>query len=77
MVATSLVRPEIVDDFGGDVSRAADLDPPTAAEDRYDRVHRVLRRYDEYLGEPEHLSKHMSVAGNHCWRISLSPEQMP
>ncbi len=38
---------------GGDVSHLADLPPPVAGEPRYERVHRVLRRYDEHLADAE------------------------
>ncbi len=34
---------------GGDLARLDDLPLPTADETKYERVHRVLRRYDEHL----------------------------
>jgi len=37
----------------GDVTYINEIPPPTADEPRYERVHRVLRRYDEHLTEPE------------------------
>jgi hypothetical protein len=37
----------------GDIRHLDDLPAPTADEDRYTRVHRVLRRYDEHLTETE------------------------
>ena len=39
---------------GGDVAYIGEIPPPTADEPRYERVHRVLRRYDEHLTEAEH-----------------------
>jgi tetratricopeptide (TPR) repeat protein len=38
---------------GGDLAHLAELPVPTADEPRYERVHRVLRRYDEHLTESE------------------------
>ena len=38
---------------GGDVAYIGEIPPPTADEPRYERVHRVLRRYDEHLTEAE------------------------
>ncbi|MGD9100898.1 MAG: serine protease, partial [Anaerolineae bacterium] len=38
---------------GGDVSKMDEIPPPTADEPRYERVHRVLRRYDEHLTDTE------------------------
>ncbi len=49
----SLLGAHIADNFGGDISKIEDIDPPTAGEDRYERVHRVLRRYDEHLNDAE------------------------
>ncbi len=49
----SLLGAHIADNFGGDISKIEDIDPPTANEPRYERVHRVLRRYDEHLSEAE------------------------
>ena len=43
----------LVERHGGDVGKLDDLPPPTADEPRYERVHRVLRRYDEHLTEAE------------------------
>jgi hypothetical protein len=42
-----------VEQHGGDVAHVADLPVPVAGEPRYERVHRVLRRYDEHLTEAE------------------------
>lgn len=49
----SLLAGLLVDQFGGDIQHIPDLPVPTADEPRYDRVHRVLRRYDENLSEAE------------------------
>jgi tetratricopeptide (TPR) repeat protein len=45
----------LVERHSGDVGKLDldDISPPTADEDRYERVHRVLRRYDEHLTEAE------------------------
>ncbi len=47
----TLLGSYLKDAHGGDLSRlrVRDLPPPTADENRYQRVHRVLRRYDEHL----------------------------
>ncbi len=45
----SLLGAYLVDRHGGEVARIDELPPPTAGEPRYQRVHRVLRRYDEHL----------------------------
>jgi tetratricopeptide (TPR) repeat protein len=39
--------------YSGDVAHIADLPAPTMNEPRYERVHRVLRRYDEHLTDAE------------------------
>ncbi len=39
--------------YGGDAARASKIDPPTLDEPRYQRVHRILRRYDEHLTDAE------------------------
>jgi tetratricopeptide (TPR) repeat protein len=49
----SLLGAYLVEQHGGDVSRLADLLPPVAGEPRYQRIHHVLRRYDDYLTEAE------------------------
>jgi tetratricopeptide (TPR) repeat protein len=43
----------LAEKHGGDVTRIAEIPPPTASEPRYERVHRVLRRYDEHLTAAE------------------------
>jgi tetratricopeptide (TPR) repeat protein len=49
----SLIGAYLVDKYQGDVTHMADLPAPTADEPRYQRVPRVLRRYDEHLTEAE------------------------
>ena len=49
----SLLAGYLVDRHGGDVSHIGEIPPPTADESRYDRVHRVLGRYDSHLSDPE------------------------
>lgn len=49
----SLLGSLLVERYDGDVRHLDDLPPPTENEDRYERVHRVLRRYDEHLTEAE------------------------
>jgi hypothetical protein len=41
------------DAHGGDLAHYADIPQPTADEPRYERVHRILRRYDDHLTEAE------------------------
>jgi tetratricopeptide (TPR) repeat protein len=41
------------DAHGGDLAHYADIPQPTANEPRYERVHRILRRYDDHLTEAE------------------------
>ena len=47
----SLLASYLMDHHGGDINQIRNIPPPTADEPRYDRVHRVLRRYDEHLDE--------------------------
>lgn len=49
----SLIGAYLVDKYQGDVTHIADIPAPTAAEPRYQRVHHVLRRYDEHLNDAE------------------------
>jgi hypothetical protein len=51
----SLLGGYLAERRGGDITRIGDIPAPvpSAAEGRYDRVHRILRRYDEHLSEPE------------------------
>jgi hypothetical protein len=49
----SLIGAYLADQHGGDVSKVGEIPPPTADEPRYQRVHRVLRRYDEHLTDAE------------------------
>ena len=49
----SLLGTYLVERFAGDVGAIAEIAVPLAREARYDRVRRVLRRYDEHLSEAE------------------------
>jgi len=49
----SLLGALLAERYDGDVARLDELPPPTADEPRYERVHRVLRRYDEHLTDAE------------------------
>lgn len=49
----SLLGAYLADLYGGDVAYIKEIPPPTADEARYERVHRVLRRYDEHLTDAE------------------------
>ncbi len=49
----SLIASYLRDHHAGDVSQIRNIPPPTADEPRYERVHRVLRRYDDHLQESE------------------------
>ncbi|MFX1555154.1 MAG: trypsin-like peptidase domain-containing protein [Promethearchaeota archaeon] len=49
----SLLGGYLAEQHEGDVAHIGEIPPPTADEPRYDRVHRVLRRYDEHLTEAE------------------------
>jgi hypothetical protein len=49
----SLLSAILTERYGGDVAHVADLPAPTMNEPRYERVHRVLRRYDEHLTDAE------------------------
>ena len=49
----SLLGAYLADLHGGDVAYIGEIPSPTADEPRYERVHRVLRRYDEHLTEAE------------------------
>ena len=49
----SLLGSYLAEKYNGDIARLADIPIPTADEPRYERVHRVLRRYDEHLTQPE------------------------
>jgi tetratricopeptide (TPR) repeat protein len=49
----SLIGSYLKERFDGDVAHIGEIPPPTADEDRYNRVHRVLRRYDEHLDDKE------------------------
>ncbi|WP_271254642.1 S1 family peptidase [Pseudanabaena sp. Chao 1811] len=49
----SLLGTYLVERFAGDVRAIREIAVPLAREGRYDRVRRVLRRYDEHLSEAE------------------------
>ncbi|HEY9799693.1 MAG TPA: trypsin-like peptidase domain-containing protein [Leptolyngbyaceae cyanobacterium] len=49
----SLLGSYLVDNYGGDIEHIVEIPAPTAEEPRYDRVRRVLRRYDENLTAAE------------------------
>ena len=49
----SLLASYLKDHHGGDVSQVQNIPSPTADEPRYERVHRVLRRYDDHLDKAE------------------------
>ena len=49
----SLLGSYLVDRFEGQIEHLKDIPVPTADEQKYDRVRRVLRRYDEHLTEDE------------------------
>ncbi len=49
----SLLASYLKDHHGGDVRKVWDIPSPTADEPRYERVHRVLRRYDDHLDGAE------------------------
>jgi hypothetical protein len=49
----SILAAYLAERYHGDINHLADIPLPTANEDRYERVHRVLRRYDEHLTEEE------------------------
>jgi tetratricopeptide (TPR) repeat protein len=49
----SLLGAYLVEYCDGDVRRTDEIPPPTTKETRYERVNRVLRRYDSHLNEAE------------------------
>jgi tetratricopeptide (TPR) repeat protein len=49
----SLLAGYLIDLHGGNVAKIDGIPPPTANEDRYERVHRVLRQYDYHLTDAE------------------------
>jgi tetratricopeptide (TPR) repeat protein len=49
----SLLGSYLAEKYDGDIAHLADIPIPTADEPRYERVHRVLRRYDEHLTAAE------------------------
>jgi tetratricopeptide (TPR) repeat protein len=49
----SLLAAYLTDRYGGDITHIHDIPAPTTDEPRYERVQRVLRRYDEHLSAAE------------------------
>ncbi|PZO41728.1 MAG: serine protease [Pseudanabaena frigida] len=49
----SLLGTYLVERYAGDVAKIEEIEAPLVQEARYDRVRRVLRRYDEHLSEAE------------------------
>jgi tetratricopeptide (TPR) repeat protein len=49
----SILAAYLVDRYQGDIKHLANIPVPTANEPRYERVHRLLRRYDEHLTQEE------------------------
>ncbi len=49
----SLLGSYLVERYGGDVAQIGNLPVPIANEPRYERVQRILRRYDTHLSEAE------------------------
>jgi tetratricopeptide (TPR) repeat protein len=49
----SILAAYLAERYKGEIKHLADIPIPTADEPRYERVHRVLRRYDEHLTEAE------------------------
>ncbi len=52
-LALSLLAAYLVERHAGQVAHVGEIPIPTANEERYARVHRVLRRYDEHLSDAE------------------------
>jgi len=49
----SILAAYLAERYEGDIKHLSDIPIPTADEPRYERVHRVLRRYDEHLTKDE------------------------
>ncbi len=49
----SLLASYLVDHHKGDIKQVGKIPSPTANESRYERVHKVLRRYDEHFDNAE------------------------
>ncbi len=52
-ITLSLIGAFLAEAHQGDIAHLSDIEPPTADEPRYERVHRILRRYDEHLRKEE------------------------
>ncbi|MCK4856619.1 MAG: tetratricopeptide repeat protein, partial [candidate division Zixibacteria bacterium] len=49
----SLIGAYLAKVHNGDIAHLSDIKPPTTDEKRYERVHRILRRYDKHLTDDE------------------------
>jgi tetratricopeptide (TPR) repeat protein len=49
----TLLGKYLAEKFGGDLAHLGDVPPPTSGEPFYERVARVLRRYDDYMNAAE------------------------
>jgi tetratricopeptide (TPR) repeat protein len=49
----SLIGAYLAEAYDGHIAHLDDIEPPIAGELRYERVHRILRRYDEHLTDAE------------------------
>ena len=52
-ITLSLIGAYLAKAHNGDIAHLEDIELPTADEPRYERVHRILRRYDENLTDDE------------------------
>jgi tetratricopeptide (TPR) repeat protein len=52
-LALNLLGQDIVENYNGDINRIHGIDFPLPDEPRYERVGRVLRRYDKFLSQQE------------------------
>ena len=52
-ITLSLIGAYLAEVHNGDIAHLNEIEPPTADEPRYERVHRILRRYDEHLTADE------------------------
>jgi len=52
-LTVSLLGSYLAEHYAGDIAKLEEIPLPTADESRYERVHRVLRRYDENLSQAE------------------------
>lgn len=52
-ITLSLIGAYLAKAHNGDIAHLDDIELPTADEPRYERVHRILRRYDKHLTDDE------------------------